>query len=284
MKKLLFLSFLLFSLFFCQKGFSQKLTDPGNFWYTEDHSSGPTVYIYRFAGADTMINNKTYTIFDVYTSYYGYNFNDYSRDICRYDSSGKFSCLGSFEIEFDFTLDVGDPFSINSNCTLWVTGKDSVTIQNGERRLRLTLMGPNSKGDSWIEGMGSTTEGFQANHNRLHCSSGTPLNFYRFCNNGISLWGNDGPCGLTPIEKSNLAKGISIYPNPASDQLIIENIHPGYQTDQIIIYGGKGERINSYAAQLDKTILPINTLHSGMYYVFIKMKNGGYASQKFMKK
>ena len=71
---------------------------------------------------------------------------------------------------------------------------------------------------------------------------------------------------FTPTAVTNLQPGemVSVYPNPAENQLVIENVHAG---TPVIITNTLGQRIVNVIATDNKTVLNIAGLASGLYCV-----------------
>ena len=79
------------------------------------------------------------------------------------------------------------------------------------------------------------------------------------------------------INDKNL-NNFSFYPNPANETLVIEGIHKG---DQITIYNLFGIVVLNHVAIMDKELLNVSSLMSGMYQIHIS----GYRNTKsFIKK
>lgn len=71
---------------------------------------------------------------------------------------------------------------------------------------------------------------------------------------------------------------LNMYPNPANETLVIEGIHKG---DQITIYNLFGIVVLNHVAIMDKELLNVSSLMSGMYQIHIS----GYRNTKsFIKK
>jgi M6 family metalloprotease-like protein len=82
------------------------------------------------------------------------------------------------------------------------------------------------------------------------------------------------------IEKIEEFKGISIYPNPASDHLIMENDKSSYPIDfEIVNSDGK---IIYNSILLNKSIVDLKRFSSGIYYIRFKEK-GSFYTLEFIK-
>ena len=75
-------------------------------------------------------------------------------------------------------------------------------------------------------------------------------------------------------------KDILVYPNPVKDQLVIQQEHLG--KIQVEIFDATGKRIMSLAGNSQKTLVNVNDLSSGIYYVRV-YSDGRAWSQKIIK-
>ncbi|HEY5536702.1 MAG TPA: T9SS type A sorting domain-containing protein, partial [Ignavibacteria bacterium] len=84
----------------------------------------------------------------------------------------------------------------------------------------------------------------------------------------------------TGIGNINVFKGISIYPNPAKDHLIIENNESLGQFDfEIVNSSGK---IIYNSILLNKSVIDLNLFSSGIYLIRFR-KDNSYYFLKFIK-
>ena len=73
-------------------------------------------------------------------------------------------------------------------------------------------------------------------------------------------------------------KGITIYPNPASDRLFFET---NVAIKNVVVYSVNGQRIN---LNISNNEVAIDNLQSGMYVIEMTTENGEIVREKFVKK
>ena len=93
---------------------------------------------------------------------------------------------------------------------------------------------------------------------------GTSINFIdgAFDVRGIIWKFNPNP--ISSVEESAVASNISIYPNPAEDQVFIGSLTPG---ETVIIYDACGKEIQRHIATAPQITTDITNLPSGMYHI-----------------
>ncbi len=85
-------------------------------------------------------------------------------------------------------------------------------------------------------------------------------------------------CGIVSSTEEEIATQLSLYPNPASDQLFIKTELP---IDFIQVFDSKGkEQIQS----LGGSPINIRQLNEGIYFVVVKFENGKELARKFILK
>jgi len=97
--------------------------------------------------------------------------------------------------------------------------------------------------------------------------------------NGNELWAMDCVVGIS--EYANLNSQISVYPNPASSELRIENAELGIES--VEIYDVVGEKILHRSLHENKVVLDVRILPSGIYFVLLIDENGSKVTKKFVK-
>ncbi len=179
-------------------------------------------------------------------------------------------------------LDIGMILPIENNTEMMVTGIDSVLVGDYYRK-RYTIQNNNFGNDYWIEGIGSINDLF---------SSFTYLfewTYYTLCFTDTSTYyinsPNDEdschywiPVGLTESIKNE----IYLYPNPASNTIIIKSIAEE-ATGLINIYNSTGklimqEKLTDYELEIN-----LDRIKSGLYIVEIEYGQRKQYS-KFIKK
>ena len=89
-------------------------------------------------------------------------------------------------------------------------------------------------------------------------------------------------CGVVVagIEENTLENNISVYPNPCYEQLYIEITN--YKNTIAEIFDLQGQLLQSIPLQSYKTIIQINHINSGIYFVKVKSPEG-MIIEKFVK-
>ena len=85
--------------------------------------------------------------------------------------------------------------------------------------------------------------------------------------------------GVTGIGEGAQNETFSVYPNPASDFIYLENLN-NYK--HIIIYNSGGQSVYSSAVKDNK--IDASDLNKGLYIINILTENGEYLSSRFIKK
>src|SRR5690606_38804659 len=84
----------------------------------------------------------------------------------------------------------------------------------------------------------------------------------------------------TNIEDVNHEDGISIYPNPATNNITIENI---LRNSTLEICNLQGQKVYHTIVEQEQTLLDIKSLHTGIYFIRITNKNGEQTYHKLIK-
>ena len=84
------------------------------------------------------------------------------------------------------------------------------------------------------------------------------------------------------VAQPNLSSGVSIYPNPASDVLYIDNRAESAVT-QVSIFGISGNRVRTVKPSAQLEALNVSDLESGIYFVRIELDNQ-VLNYRFIKK
>jgi len=252
-------------------------------------------YMYKTTGKDTIIESKLYSIIEKYDSLS----NHISYVFAREDSDGNFFARiwspFNTDIEdvllYDFSLEVGDTFSLHNNIDFVVVSIDSITLSNNERRKIWNFEAANwtdkcnyypDYDDRWIEGIGSINGIFSPG-----CVSYTDyLRLLCFYDNNNILYQHsiDENCFVSSvgINEDSLDVQIQIYPNPASNHITIETTANQHLPYQLEIFDITGRIVHSEVLSESKTLININMLHSGMY--FAKIQQGSHVQlKKFIK-
>jgi len=248
---------------------------------------------------DTIIDgnsyNKIYYVepdnFTLDTIYIGGIREDSSKNIYFFPNNESLPTPGPISFPSDTTeyliytfnnLDIGMILPIENNTEMMVIGIDSVLVGNNYRK-RYTIQNNNFGNDYWIEGIGSINDLF---------SSFTYLfewEYYTLCFTDTSTYyinspnGEDSchywiPVGLT----ENIKSKIYLYPNPASNTIIIKSIAEE-QTGLINIYNLTGKLIIQDKLVDSEIEINIERIKTGLYIVEIDYGKRKQHS-KFIKK
>lgn len=190
-----------------------------------------------------------------------------------------------FHLVYDFSLEEGESFnfektSISPERKYIVNRIDSITLSDGSRRRRITLECHENKNDKvyWVEGIGDLS-GILNIKNNDACISDMNSTLLCFYEDGKLMYenGDIGKCwvGTSTTDLSDL--GISLYPNPATDMLIISGFSG---TLNYTIYSTLGIKLQSGRAS--DQVIGINDIPPGVYFIRLKF-NGKSGTTKFVK-
>ncbi len=106
------------------------------------------------------------------------------------------------------------------------------------------------------------------------------LNSLRPIGNGYDIGAYESQ-GATIIASQNEEKYFTIYPNPCKDKINVL-IRPSFISSDYFIRDAEGKEIAKGKLKDVTTIIDLNTLASGIYFLQIK-SNSGVVSEKFIK-
>lgn len=271
-------------LFFCCNISAQKLVQEGNQWNISVSSFFPltTSFSVRI-GEDTIINNTNYH--KIYYSADTLNTAwEFQNEWVREDSTKKVFLKSGNQPEmiyYDFELKVNDSILIDHFCHLRVINIDSIQINNGEHRKRLTLQNINDPFPMvqyWIEGIGTNLGVFD---HHLFCYVDLYLELLCFYANGELLYPKNPPTCFITKTKDISENKIKIYPNPVSDILNIENVDN--QIQSYVLYDFTGSLVSKGDVESQSFFIPMYTLPDGLYQLFVRDKQGNTFIQKVIK-
>jgi PKD repeat protein len=140
--------------------------------------------------------------------------------------------------------------------------------------------------DSVVWDYGDGTHGTGNTTNHTYANGGT----YNVCATAYNSCGSNTTCqsitittggtGGTGISNTPGFEQINIYPNPTTQQLIIENATNG---TQLAIYDISGKLVIQQQLNTPKEWINVSTLSSGMYLIRMTNKDGKQAQTKLMK-
>ena len=76
-------------------------------------------------------------------------------------------------------------------------------------------------------------------------------------------------------------KEFSLYPDPANDMFYIKSDYTSNDIDYIKMMDIEGKELNRFSSS--QTMIPVNDLERGMYFIEIILKNGESITSKFVK-
>ncbi len=240
-------------------------------------SPGIESFKYTFDSIPTILDNHSYNeilFVDSFTSEDWKPTGDYIRSEGKQVYQYRF---GQESLLYDFSAATGDTIIIRGTAVA-VTAVDSIMLENGETRRRLTMQCTQIEGLPpyyWIEGIGSSN-GFTTGpcnfdwYSTLLCAYQNDELLYR--NAEIdSCW--QFVSASDDIQKHD----IHIFPNPFDDQITLEageTIIVSVELTDILgqkVFIGKDETINT------KSVLP------GSYVLLVRFKDGSAVIQKLIK-
>lgn len=256
---------------------------------------GPGCYCYLqyqyFTHGDTTINAKPYTKIMKTGAYYcgcgPVNQNGYNGAI-RQDTIGKkiYIIQPDSTVEkilYDFNQNVGDTIksvlteSLYASKDAIITSIDSILIGSVYHR-EFQIQGSGLNPIQFIEGIGSTLGLLE------------PLITFEFwgtlvcvANFGQTIYPDtviSCPFVTDVIKNDNINSVISIYPNPADDNIIIEI--PASMNETIFIYNIMGQLLLQQPMQQAKEEINISSLAAGVYFIKVSSSDG-IAVRKFIK-
>jgi hypothetical protein len=85
------------------------------------------------------------------------------------------------------------------------------------------------------------------------------------------------------VKENSLNDQMEIYPNPATNELIIETNNQNINEFSIDIFSSTGQRQISITGIINNTVIDIDKLAQGLYFIKFTGVNGQTASKKFIK-
>jgi len=261
-------------------------------------------------------DNKTYNkiyINDIISQKYVGGIREEDKKIYFYDYS-----IHNEHLIYDFGLEIGDtlivPFFINirvehfGHVNLYVfypgvlnkhliyvaKAKDVTTLENGDYRNTLIVdryICDFTEPDNvviffdatqiWVEGLGLIGgQGFFT-HLDVEDFFYTPVYLKCICQNNTMLFGTNSMCCETNHINDNLRQPVSIYPNPTSGELRIENGELKINSIEIFDIYGKNIEIKKLLPNENK--IDVSHLISGTYIVKITSENGVFIKKFIIK-
>lgn len=178
-------------------------------------------------------------------------------------------------------LTYGEPVTVKSR----VGGIDSIEIGGiFHRRIHIDDADGNPTGESWVEGLGSLSgliySGFYLvsdNSYDLRCfSTGSVTFINNDLNLGFCLTVPQVNCDFATVIPGNHPEfSITVFPNPAVDQLVISCNHPATRIQSLKIYSLTGRQY-LHLSEIDKNTcyLNVRSLPRGFFYIQLSVDGG----------
>lgn len=248
---------------------------------------------------DTLINNVLYKkIHESYDSLYliWAQRDDYIRE----DSNKKVYLLNDTEehLLYDFNLVVGDTFHITydhvwEECNfLVVTQLDTIQLINGDSRKRWKLENTDPEVFGfityWTEGIGSHAGLVRFITEQYGCWEHYPYSLICYSSDGEEIYNNDSEeadCWRTLVSTRELTleDGISVYPNPVRENVVVQSKDANRNIIQMELYSSTGQLLNKVRVNAEKATVNMNTYPKGPYFLLIEDANGMKRSVKLIK-
>lgn len=251
--------------------FTGSMLDPDNQWNVTKHGD----YGIRFSIAEdsVLINGKWYRELLRSGDSTGNTWGNTHRYL-REEGRKVYQIIDSVEyVLYDFSLEVGDTFTTVQSSRfpekkLIVTGIDSVILLDNRvrKRIKLTCETMGNFYNYWIEGIGSTS-GIIGDE--LNCILDLYSGLMCFYVEGELVFNNERfeECWVKTSTSDPHNLGLSIYPNPVNDKIIIS----GYERPMnYAIYSIQGVKMQS--GRLTDRRISVKTLPQAVY--FLKLSIG----------
>lgn len=209
---------------------------------------------YVYANSDTVFNYRH----DLQKFVPLYIFNVNIGDTVTYDLPASFLPSNTFRVKVTSitTLMVdGHPLK-----TIHTQGIDGFNFSEGRYTERLG----NLEGFDWLGPV--TSDWFET---RIRCYSDSVINYVR--QQGVVC--NSIP-GETSIEEGRDYDGVNIYPNPATDHILIKTQNPQNEILQVMLLDIAGRKVFEQAEAAANVIINTNDFSSGTYLLHVKTKEG----------
>ena len=138
--------------------------------------------------------------------------------------------------------------------------------------------------ESWLWDFGDGNTSTVQNPSHIFAEPGT----YTVCLTVNNTAGSDMTCEdivlvFTSTDELISASEISIYPNPASNQLYLKNDAFNGKMIEGIIYNTAGQSVQTFKLNSIREFINISTLKSGNYFLELKVDKQYYQSIPFVK-
>lgn len=180
---------------------------------------------------------------------------------------------------YDYDLEEGDYFNEDDPHPMLVTDISTIIDNNGveRKKFEFEFLGLDEETEFWIEGVGSS-KGFVNSGNYTPTSDGAIFHLlcYHVDNNVVYVNPAYDVCDVDDIDESSINNSISIYPNPANEQIHLEGL---VEESEISLYNAFGVCVKTLTLNGNEEIA-IDDLAAGLYLLRINKKQ----AVKFLKR
>lgn len=274
-KRITALAIALFAVSFGVK--AQQWYVMGEYIWSPPHPQG-TYEELHVQGEDVEINGMEYHT--IYNQTQGILLGAYRNEenqvyYCKWNGSA----YNEEVLFYDYDLEEGDFFNEDDPHPMMVTDISTIIDNNGveRRKFEFEFLGLDEETEFWIEGVGSS-KGFVNSGNYTPTSDGAIFHLlcYHVDNNVIYVNPAYDACDVDDIDESSIKNSISIYPNPANEQIHLEGL---VEESEISLYNAFGVCVKTLTLNGNEEIA-IDDLAAGLYLLRINKKQ----AVKFLKR
>jgi hypothetical protein len=195
---------------------------------------------------------------------------------------------GTEELLFDFSLEEGDLVTLANGVQYEVTLKDSVSVMEGRKRVRLYLDPEiDIYSETWIEGVGNAEHPLVPDFDRMsdpayttYCSytDGNPMYNFGLASNGTPIDCPEPTASVT----AHVLHDIAIFPNPVKDEARITTGHY-FDNASLTLFNALGQQVY-HAENINGSehILERSSLNAGIYFAELEQDGKKLASKKLV--
>lgn len=253
---------------------SQNITDEGNRWNVRYSAFGPNVStsIYRI-GDETVIDGVAYKEVLYSTDESGQDWLPSGTRIREEGQKVYWLSSDGEALLYDFSAEVGDTLDLsfpadNPPCRPVVTSVDSVMLNNGEWRKRMTVFSGLDEA-TWVEGIGST--GGLLSGNRQLCWTDYGWSLLCFHHNDLLLYPENPPTCFVVSTDEPLLPAVRVFPNPASSEIVVEG---GDRIATLRLYHADGRLALERRVAAEQARMTVSHLPKGIYSLSLVMETG----------
>lgn len=254
---------------------SQTLVDTNKIWnvYSSLNFGALTTTSYKFDGEIT-IGDITYKKLWRTDDPTRTDWNEYS--YLRQDEKKVYQRMSFQEQEYllyDFDLEEGETFqgqTMYNTCTvnLTVESIDSVSLENGEKRKRITFEGYPEQ-YVWIEGIGSLNGLLEPAHDQ--CVADLTFGLLCFTEDGVLKYNHPNleSCyvNTVDIDDPENALSFSATPNPFDNNIKLSFDYTSPNKYEIRILNAQGKTVRTKPLHSAESTMRTTELKSGLYFI-----------------